>query len=372
MMWRRATITALVKSWGSASEYIANLEDGREVRALAYVEQVGEPIVGDWVLLSATAVERGLGTGGYMFVVAIPDRLPADPPPAPGHIMKARYTPMQYMVEGVDEQESPYHDVLADADSIDGMPVVVADLHSALPAIVAGIHKAEPKASIAYIMTDGAALPAWFSQMAVRLKESGDIIGVITSGQAYGGDLEAINIYTALLAAKLVWKADVAVVSQGPGNAGTGTKWGFSGTQAGEAINAVDTLDGQAIACLRMSSADQRDRHLGISHHTMRILTNVVRGRCVVSAPRLDSADEVSALVPVTVAEKVAAQVEELSNLPGIMVDTIGTSKMTSILENAPAPLRTMGRGLREDPLSFIAAACAGVSAGKRVMPKTR
>ena len=89
------------------------------------------------MLLNTTALELGLGTGGYALVVAIPDRLPAGPGLA-GHLVKARYTPLQAMVAGADEQGSPHHDVLRDADDIDGMPVVVADLHSALPAVLAG------------------------------------------------------------------------------------------------------------------------------------------------------------------------------------------------------------------------------------------
>ena len=52
--------------------------DGRSIRALAYPELVGSPRVGDRVLLNVTALEAGLGTGGYALVVAIPDRLPAD------------------------------------------------------------------------------------------------------------------------------------------------------------------------------------------------------------------------------------------------------------------------------------------------------
>ena len=90
------------------------------------------------MLLNTTAHDLGLGTGGYALVVALPDRLPADPEGV-GHLVKARYTPLQTVVLGVDEQDSPHHDALRDADDLDGMPVVVADLHSALPAIVAGI-----------------------------------------------------------------------------------------------------------------------------------------------------------------------------------------------------------------------------------------
>ena len=85
------------------------------------------------MLLNTSALELGLGTGGYALVVAVPGRLPTDPA-GPGHLIKARYTPLQACVLGVDEQDSPQHDLLRDADDLDGMPVVVADLHSALPA----------------------------------------------------------------------------------------------------------------------------------------------------------------------------------------------------------------------------------------------
>lgn len=365
MMWREGTIVAERKSWGAAIEFTVSLGADGEARALAYVPQVGLPQIGDRVLLSASAVSRGLGTGGYMLIVAIPDRLPADPLPSPGHIMKARYTPMQFMVQSVDEQESPYFELLKEADSVDGMPVVVADLHSALPAIVAGIHKTEPAARVAYIQTDGAALPAWFSQAARSMTDTGHILGTITAGQSYGGELEAINIHTALLAARLVWKADVAVVTQGPGNAGTGTKWGFSGTQMGEAINAAAILGGQPIACLRASDADPRERHRGISHHTMRVLTDIVHVNAIVSAPALDIRDPLIAQIDRAAVNKMENQIDELSDQ--YLIDRISTRGLVATLKNAPAPLRSMGRGLEQDPLSFIAAGVAGISAGKRI-----
>ena len=69
-------------------------------------------MVGDRVLLNVGALDRGLGTGGYALVVAIPDRLPEDPPEN-GHLVKARYTPLQSMVLGADEQDSPDHDSTA-------------------------------------------------------------------------------------------------------------------------------------------------------------------------------------------------------------------------------------------------------------------
>ncbi|AWE42393.1 hypothetical protein DDD63_06120 [Actinobaculum sp. 313] len=365
MMWRNGRIVSLGRAWGESQECQVELDDGSEYRALAYRRLVGTPRVGDRALLSASAVHRGLGTGGYLMVVALPDRLPADPPPAPGHIVKARYTPLQYMTLGVDEQESPYHDLLAQADSIAGMPVVVADLHSTLPAVVAAVHAHRPHARIAYIMDDGGALPAWFSQVAAALTVSGDILGTISSGQAFGGELESVNIHTALLAARLVWRADLAIVTQGPGNLGTGTRWGFSGTRVGDIINAVHTLEGRAIGLLRMSSGDARDRHFGLSHHTTTALTRVALSPVLCPVPQFDATDELSTLVDSGTRTKISRQFSELFACPRLERRDIATTGLTEVLEASPVNLRTMGRGLREDPLAFLAAGVAGYAAAQ-------
>ncbi|QOQ39866.1 DUF3866 family protein [Trueperella pecoris] len=356
MKWREAHILRERNAWANAAEYEAELE-GQIVRALAYIPQVGRPEPGDRALVTSATHARGLGTGGYVMIVALPDRLPADDDATAGHIVKARYTPLQYMVMGVDEQDSPYHGLLQDADSIDAMPVIGADLHSALPAIVAGVHAVSPGATIAYVMSDGGALPAWFSQTAAALKDKGHILGTISAGQAYGGDLEAVNVHTALLAARLVWNADIAIVTQGPGNLGTDTRWGFSGTSIGEALNAAHVLGGRPIAALRASQADARPRHLGISHHTMTVLEKVVHVPCTVVTPEI-----------ATVAEDVRAQMSgqliELAQHENLTLVDYPTAALVSSLRNPPAPLRTMGRTFDEDPLSFLATAAAGAYAG--------
>ncbi len=167
--WRSGTVATLRRQWTGAVELDVDLPDGTRMRALAYPELVGTPEPGDRVLLNAGALLMGLGTGGYALVVALPDRLPPDPPDVgdtrdAGHLVKARYTPLQPILLGVDEEASPHRAVLADADDLGGLPVVTADLHSALPAILAGIRADAPQARVAYLLTDGGALPAWFSR----------------------------------------------------------------------------------------------------------------------------------------------------------------------------------------------------------------
>jgi hypothetical protein len=325
--------------------------DGDAIRALAYPALTGSPRVGDRVLLNVTALQAGLGTGGYAFVVALPDRLPADGEIS-GHIVKSRYTPLQAMTASADEQGSAHHDLLAAADSLDGMPVVVADLHSALPAILAGLFHAYGTGSGAaravYVMTDGGALPAWFSRTVAGLREAGWLAATVTAGQSFGGDLEAVTVHSGLLAARHVLSADVAIVAQGPGNLGTGTRWGFSGVAAGEAVNAAAVLGGRPVASLRVSFADPRERHRGVSHHSL-----TAYGRAALAA-----ADVVLPALPSPFGQQVAPAAAPLGARHRLV--TVPVDGLAEALRGCPVPLSTMGRSLDEDLEYFLAAAAAG------------
>jgi uncharacterized protein DUF3866 len=353
--WRKGTVERIRREWPGAVELEVSIvggdpaEDG--CRALAYPELVGRPEPGDTVLLNTTALALGLGTGGYAMVVAVPDRLPPDPK-GPGHLVKARYTPLQATVLGADEQDSPHHALLADADSLDGMPVVVADLHSALPPILAGLLAARPGTRVVYVLPDGGALPAWFSMSIAQLKEAGALAATVTVGQAFGGDLEAVTVHTGLLAARLVLDAEVVILAQGPGNLGTGTRWGFSGVSAGEAVNAAAVLSGRPVGSLRVSEGDQRARHQGVSHHSLTAYGRVALARGQVVVPELPGA------FGARVREQAAALAgrHELVHLP--------VDGLEDVLRSAAADwgvrLSTMGRGLDADLAYFLTAAAAG------------
>lgn len=354
IQWRRGVVVEARARWAGAVEYAVRLDSGDMVQALGYVDVVGSLDDGTEVLLNTTALERGLGTGGLAMVVAAPDALP-DPVEVTGvagHLVKARYTPSQTMVLGVDEQDSDHHAVLAHADDLGGLPVVVADLHSALPAILAGIRDTGPGVRVAYVMTDGGALPIDFSRTVAGLRESGWLAASVTVGQAYGGDLEAVNVHTGLLAARLVVGADLVVVSQGPGNLGTGTRWGFSGTSAGEAVNAVGTLGGRAVASLRISEADPRRRHRGVSHHSRTAYGRVALVPADVPVPLLDG----------EVGKRVLREARELCDATGgrLALHEVECDGLDAALRAAPVPLRTMGRGYDDDRAGFLGAAVAG------------
>ncbi|MFF0311441.1 DUF3866 family protein [Streptosporangium sp. NPDC004379] len=380
--WRKGVVARVRREWPGAVELDVTTEEGG-ARALAYPALVGRPEPGDTVLLNTTALAMGLGTGGYAMVVALPDRLPQDPS-GPGHLVKARYTPLQATVLGVDEQDSPFHEVLRDADSLDGMPVIVADLHSALPAILCGLYGPHPPLPspsgdareadgepspgeaggggahgagaggtvrpprVVYVMLDGGALPAWFSMSCARLREAGWLAGTVTVGQAFGGDMEAVTLHTGLLAARHVMGADVAVVTQGPGNLGTGTRWGFSGVSAGEAVNAAAVLAGRPVAALRVSEGDRRERHIGVSHHSLTAYGRVALARAQVAVPEL----------PGGFGERVARQAEPLSARHELV--RVPVDGLREALAGCPVRLSTMGRGLDEDLPYFLASAAAG------------
>lgn len=339
--WRDGVVETVGPSWGTAVELAVRIGAGT-VPALAYPALVGEPVAGDRVLLNTAALDLGLGTGGYALVVALPDRLPS-PDTGPGHLIKARYTPLQSVVLGADEPDSPWHRLLADADDLGGLPVVVADLHSALPAILAGVRTVAPTARVAYVMTDGGALPLGFSRTVAELRAADWLVGTVTAQQAYGGDLEAVTLHSALLAARLALRADVVVVTQGPGNLGTGTRFGFSGVAAGEAINATAILGGRPVATLRISTADPRARHRGISHHSLTAYGRVALAAADVAVPELPGIREAAGVLS-----------------PPHRLVPVALDGLETALRAAPVALHTMGRDYDGDPQYFLAAAAAG------------
>jgi hypothetical protein len=346
IQWREGRVVELVVQRPGAVELRVATADG-ELAALAYPDLVGDPIVGDRVLLNTAAISLGLGTGGFALVVALPDRLPADRD-EPGHVVKARYTPLQVTVLAVDEQDSPHHAALRDADDLGGLPVVVADLHSALPAVLAGLRIDGRTPRVVYVMTDGGALPMAFSRSVEGLRAAGWLAATVTVGQAFGGDVEAVTTHTGLLAAREVLDADVAIVTQGPGNLGTGTRWGFSGVASGEAVNAAVVLGGRPVAALRISGADRRERHQGVSHHSLTALGRVATSAADVVVPGYDG----------DFGAEVSAAAATLS--PPHRLVEVGLAGLLDAVRAGPVVASTMGRGVDEDPAYFQACAAAG------------
>ncbi|MCE5314084.1 MAG: DUF3866 family protein [Armatimonadota bacterium] len=329
---------------------------GEKAKAIAYTNLTGEMQVGDEVLLNTTAVTKRLGTGGVHFVMANLSRLEPGDNDEVGHIVKARYTPVQHTVLSVEEDDSPYRKAIENFQSLRSIPVVIGQLHSQLAPAAAAIKRAtHNRARVAYIMTDSAALPLAFSRSVFELRSKGLLDATITIGQAFGGDYEAVTIYTGLIAAKEIAQADAIVVCPGPGNVGTGTTYGFSSIEQGEIINTVNILGGSPIAVARISFADPRPRHQGLSHHTITSLSRIALTKCTLALPMIDQ------MKLLAIQEQIAHSAITYRHTTRVLD---GRPGIIELQENG-IKMSSMGRGFNEDEEFFLSASAAGVLAAE-------
>ncbi len=354
---RRGIVRAVTDVRAGAQELEVEIE-GVSAAAIAYPDLCGEVAAGDAVILNATAVELGLGTGGVHFVVAVEGRGSEGAGPA-GHVMKVRYTPVQTAVASVEERHG---DVLEGSAGLRQAPVVCAPLHSMIAPVSAGAKRAAD-ARVIYVMTDGAALAGGFSRLVPRLRETGLLDGWLTCGQAFGGELEAATLWTGLLAARELLGAEVIVVADGPGNLGTDTTWGVSALSSGHALMAARTLGGRPVPALRVSFADGRERHRGVSHHSLTILADVCRVDVDVPVPALRDDDQRTAVWDALRARRL----EETHHL----VEVDGTPALDELAARG-VEVTTMGRSVADDPAFFEAAGSAGVLAGRMAAENRR
>ncbi|HEX5902711.1 MAG TPA: DUF3866 family protein [Actinomycetota bacterium] len=346
---RRGVVVRVLGERPGALEVEVEVDDERSP-AIAFPDLVGPVRDGDTVVLNTSARTLGLGTGGMDLVVAVEGGRALDLGDV-GRVMKARYTPLQAAVSSVEET---HRDALEGSTGLSGTPVVCAPLHSMVGPVAAGARVAGA-GRVVYVMTDGAALPGAFSRQVPRLRDAGLLAGFVTCGQAFGGELEAVTIWSALLAAVEIAEADVVVVADGPGNLGTDTTWGVSALASGHALNAVAALGGAPVAALRISFADRRERHRGVSHHTLTILDRVCTAAANVAVPALDGPDRDA--VWDALRER---RLEERHQL----VETDGRPAIDE-LERAGIEPESMGRTRTDDPAFFLAAGAAGVLAGR-------
>ncbi|MEA4847508.1 MAG: DUF3866 family protein [Clostridiaceae bacterium] len=317
--------------------------DSKLYECINYNSLTGEVGVNDTVLLNTTAVELGLGSGGYHYVLANISK-GSFSSIGEGHIIKLRYTPMQINCLVAEAQESPYHEVFNSFESLEGLPVISGTLHSMLAPIALTLKYIVKKERIVYIMTDGGALPLWMSETVKRLRGRGVLHGTITFGNAFGGDLECINVYTALIAAKEILKADAIVISMGPGIAGTDTRYGFSSIEQGYIIDAVNNLKGKAIAVPRISFADSRSRHYGLSHHSRMTLGKLCCTKAFIALPTLEKSK----------ADLIRRQLAESGIMSKHQLSFPDSTKVEKLLKEEESQLEKMGKNFSQDKEYFI------------------
>lgn len=354
---RKGLVKEITAARPGITELVVEVE-GQSQKAVNYDDLTGKVRSGDEVILNTTAVYKKLGTGGAHFVMANLSK-PALDVPDQGHIMKLRYSPCQVKVLSVEEPDSPYAAIMQQTESLAGIPVIVGTLHSMLAPVAAVLKMlGGSQLKVAYLMTDGAALPLALSKMVYELKEKGLISGTVTCGHAFGGDLEAINIYTGLLACKAVLKADVIVVTMGPGIVGSASRYGYTGVEQGEIINAINILGGKPVAIPRISFADARERHRGISHHTRTALGSIALTRATVTLPKLE-ADQLQLLLQQAEDSGVSAKHD---------IAIVDAQATLEALASYNIKVTTMGRNVQQDKEFFLSAGAAGIYVGENLM----
>ncbi|MCA1688749.1 MAG: DUF3866 family protein [Actinobacteria bacterium] len=243
---------------------------GETVAGVFYRHLGTSPAAGEEVAANTLGLEMGLGTGGVAVILPSQDGS-THAPINENHFVKLPYTPLQFPASHAPQ-----------AENLDDVPIVVLPLHSHLAPACCAAGILRPGCRVAFVWQEGGALPVAFSNAVRELKEKRLLHAVVSCGNCFGGDLEAVNVYSGLLAAAEV--ADLVLVGIGPGILGTGTPDGHGGMSAAVASNAALSLGGKPILTPRISGADPRERHRGLSHHTRAVLAATLLG-CRVAFP---------------------------------------------------------------------------------------
>lgn len=312
------------------------LDDGS--RAYVLTMLTGDVAVGDDVVVNTTAVDLGLGTGGWHVVHWNLSRRDLQLPGG-GHIMKVRYTSLQTDTGAAEEHLGSDDGVAGHLlPDLRGLPVLVGGLHSQVGVAAAVVGALRPATRSVYVMTDGAALPLALSDLVHDLVERGLLTSTITAGHAFGGDMEAVGVPSALQLAAEQQRAEVVIAAMGPGVVGTGRSLGTTATEVAWIAGAAQRLGARPVLMARASAADARERHRGISHHTRTALALCVEPLDIVVPPELG--DQAESLAP-------------------HRVHVVEPPPVADVLADAGLRITTMGRGPADDPLFFRTVAAA-------------
>jgi hypothetical protein len=317
---RRGVVGAIL----AARDGLVRLDVGG-APTLAYPRLTGPVEEGDEVLVNTQARELGLGSGGFDVVAFNLTRgLGLEPEPG-AHVVALPYHPAQAAVRFAEEDTDP-------ATTLNGLPVVCCGLHSQVAPVCAALAGRR----VAYVQVAGGALPVSLSDTVPILRKRGLVDVTVAVAPCCDADLQCVTTASALGVVRGL-DIDIAVVALGPGIVGTGTALGHGGLAVADAANAAAALGGRAVVAPRVSQADARQRHRGLSHHT-RAALSLCLGHPIVAWPRgLPPADGVDATV----------------------ADVGGWREACDGL-----PLSHMGRGPDDDPWFFAAAFAAGRLAG--------
>ncbi len=316
---------------------------GTRRRAWADIVLVGECLLGDDVVVNTEALDLGLGSGGFDIVHANLSRGLSELAPPDSHVIKLNYSSLQHSVDPV---ERPVGDTAPDRAG--EVSVLVIGLHGQMAPAVWAASRNSPGLRLGYLQTAGGALPGSLSRDLSRLLAGGEVCGHMTAAPTYGGEHEAISTVGGLDAAASALGWDAVVAGPGPGILGSATRLGHGAMAGLDSAHAAMALGMPTLVAPRMSGADPRPRHRGLSHHSRTVL-DLLLASVEVPIPRLDP--ELDAEVREAIGDRHTVTVHE-TDLDGYRASGL--------------PKKTMGRTIDEDPLFFAAALAAGTALGER------
>jgi Protein of unknown function (DUF3866) len=339
---RRAVVRELEGDDHAREQSLLLDVEGTARPAIADVALVGRAQVGDQLIVNVQALDLGLGSGGFDVVHANLTRGLEGDGAAGAHVMKLNYTSLQHAVKPVERGEGLRVPLRK--------PVAVMALHGQLAPVAWAFAQAAPGRTLGYVQTEGGALPAGRSRTAAELRRRGLLERHLSAGAAFGGEGEAITTVGALHAGLDALGWDAAVCGPGPGIVGSGSALGHGGMVALDSAHAALALGCQTVVVARMSSADPRPRHRGLSHHTRLVLELL--------------------LAPATVAlaEREHAEVADLRDSPRLARhDWRGVAADLDGFANSGLAAEHMGRGIADDALFFATAIAAGAATAQLV-----
>jgi len=328
--------------------------------AIADIALVGASHPGDEVIVNVEALDLGLGSGGFDVVHVNLTRGLESPGADSRNVMKLNYTSLQHTVEPVETVGTQ------SLERALGRPVAVLSLHGQLAPVAWAYAQANPGGRLGYVQTGGGALPGGHSRTVAALRRAGMLAAHVTAGAAYGGELEAVSAAGALHHGIGVLGWDAAVVGPGPGIVGSSSRLGHGGMAALDSAHVALALGCRTLLVARMSSGDSRDRHRGISHHTLTVLELLL--------------EPVTVALPAGMRSPVGTDLRAglgamfgAPSRPALALDVERPVRITRhdwrrAEVDLPAyvasglPAETMGRGIAEDPLFFGAALAGGAA----------
>jgi hypothetical protein len=320
-----------------SEEPLAVEVDGERRPAWADTALLGDMREGDEVVVNVAALDLGLGSGGYDIVHVNLTRGLQGEGGGPEHVIKLNYTSLQHPVEPVER-------LVGEEQRSSPAPILVLPLHGHLAPAAWAAAQASPGLRVGYVQTGGGALPGALGRDVVELRGRDLLCGHVTAAPAYGGEHEAISVTGALDAAaeRLGW--DAIIAGPGPGIIGSDTRLGHGGITALDTAHAGLALGMPTLLSPRLSAADPRERHRGVSHHTLTVMSLLLGA---VEVP-----------VPAGEAPAIAALAEASGERHRLREETVDLRGYAA----SGLPIRTMGRDIDEDPLFFAAALAAGAA----------